>query len=652
MLILPNNNVIPESTFQLPKSSLTDDYSVRKPFLKHQQTINTNKTLLPNCNFSVTEFMGGLPQFIYNASILSINASHWQVDCNYSRTINWDVKEFPNEFSASVTRDSLNNTYFAHNYYNWFGLKQDSFDYWINTTGFSVGYEYSVGQLNMSVLAEESIHRDNIGSFKAWKVNVTFDQYLDPMTYWYSEDGLFLSLYFRYISIFWYNLTAVEISELLPNYFGPNLGQISPKNDSHVSNGSIINILFLSPYGINIINYHWDSFENESSTILQTIVPSENGSHELFVTVKDNIGLSSYFYLSYFTDYSFPGIFFDNLKNNTHLQGLSQIKFLISNGNGSIIFNWDGNDNTTISENLPIIIPNNKGVYELNIYINSMYGKWAKRRFIFTVDNSPPKIPLQNLENNSVLKGSVNFLIKPLEDCNLTFKLNNVTFRSFLAEFNKSYPIELPKLENGSHQLHIYAIDEAGNINLTKIMFSIYISSFNWNWDVKANIPLTINFINASGDLWFILTLTSSIDQYFSFSVLSEDSLPAKTEEMEYVIEFNCEEPDEIIFFTLTLMLSSNASKFPVYQWKHWDVQSSQWENITTIHNAVSNSWEATYEGYVPYFALINTGIMTTLKSITPGGGQVPSFEIFPAILSLITISFVVYGKRKSKKIP
>jgi len=116
------------------------------------------------------------------------------------------------------------------------------------------------------------------------------------------------------------------------------------------------------------------------------------------------------------------------------------------------------------------------------------------------------------------------------------------------------------------------------------------------------------------------------------------------------VIEFRCEKPEDIIFMSLTLHLSSNSSVFPVYQWMHWDGQSEEWVNITTSYNEVSNSWEATYNGFVQYFALINPGIETTLISITPGGGQIPSFEIITTLLSLMTMTILVYNKKKPKK--
>ncbi|MFX0014995.1 MAG: hypothetical protein ACFFB2_07730 [Promethearchaeota archaeon] len=649
IFILPNSNNFSESTVQTPLTGLNDHSFLSKTFLKHQQIINPNKTLLPRSNFSVTEFQDGFPNYFYNASIQVINASHWQIACDYSRSLDWEGKEFPNGFSTSVTRSSLNHTFIADNYYNWFGFYQPSFDFWINTSGFFIGHEYSFGQLNMTVINEETISLDGVGSFNAWKVNITFEANLDPMTYWYSKDGLFLSLYFRYFSIFWYNLTTAEIAELSPEYNGPTIGQISPKNNSYISNGSIISIQFFSPYGIDFINYQWDSFENQTSITLQTIIPSENGSHELYIIVKDNIGIFSHFYFLYFTDYTIPGIFLKDFTNNSHIQGSSQIMLVISNGNGSIIFNWNGNGNTTITENTPIIIPNIETEYELNVYINNGVN-WASKRFIFSVDNSPPSFSLQNLNNNTVLKGSVRFQIRPSEDCNLTFELNNVVIKSYFAEFNKSYEEKLPELENGTHELIIYAVDEAQNINRTKLTFSIYVSAFNWNWEIKAYIPKTINIINSSGHLWFFLTLTSSIDQYINLSVIPEDSFPTRTDKMEYVIEFNCEKPEEIIYITLTLQLSSKTSEFPEYQWKRWDVESNQWLNITTVYNEISYSWQATYEGYVHHFALVNTGEITSVKSITPGGGQIPSFEVITTLLSLITITIVFYRKKESRK--
>lgn len=648
-MILPigyNKSIWP---YQYPKGVLDADNYLTNPSLKVQQAFNSNKTLLPRSNFSVTEFKDGVPQFTYNASILSINVSHWQVECNYSRTVKFLSPEiFPNEFSTSVTRTSINHSYLADNFHDFSGEIKPVFDYWINTTGFSVDYTYIIGENVMSVLEEESIHLPDVGRFNAWKINMTFSPFLDPMTFWYSEDGLFLSLYSTFVSIFWYNLTTVEIAQLPDNYNGPILGQTSPRNDSHIPNGSVIDIQLYSPFGIGLINYHWDTLENQTSTVLQSIVPSESGSHDLYITVRDNIGITSYFYFSYFTDYSIPGIFPSNFVNNSHIRGLSHLLFLISQSNGSMIYNWDGDINTTISKNTSIVVPNSEEKHELNVFVVSSEGKWDMRRFIFTVDNSPPIISLQNLVNNSVIKGTVTFqTISLTEDCNLTFILDNETIRSIMVVANQSHETSIPNLDNGSYQLLILAIDEAQNSALTKIIFSIYISAFDWDWGVEANSPKTINFVNSTNDLWFILTLTSSVDQNFSLSIITEES-----ENMEYAVEFICEEPEEIIFITLAIRLSSVSKKIPVYQWVRWDSVLNQWMNITTVYNEVSISWEATFEGYVPRFALLNTGMITKLKSITPGGGQIPAFEFIPALLSLITIYCVSNVRRKPRKPP
>ncbi|MFX1517712.1 MAG: hypothetical protein ACFFC6_15520, partial [Promethearchaeota archaeon] len=443
LLIFPHNFIKAESPPQKPDINIKDYYSMNKPSLKLQQVVNPNKTLLPKGNFSVTEFWGIEPKFTYNATILSLNTSHWHINCNYSRTLDWDGSEFPNEFSTSVLRESINHTYFADNYYNWFGEKSSigSFDYWINTTGFFVGYKYTIGPANMHVLAEESLYRDNIGRFDAWKINMTAPDLSEPITYWYSRDGLFLSLYLKFISDFWFNLTAVEIAELPLNYNGPFIGQISPRNNTRIANGSIVDIQFLSPYGIDIINYKWDSNENQSSTLLQTIIPSKDGSHNLYVTVTDNVGLTSYFYFLYYTDYSLPGIFLFNIKNNSRIQGSKQINFLISNGNGSIIYNWNGVDNSTIAEDTPIIVPINEDVYELNIFVMSFGNIWAKKRFIFTIDNSPPLISLLNLQNNSVIKSASDIQLTSSETGNITVILDNEAIYTNTIEANLSQEI-------------------------------------------------------------------------------------------------------------------------------------------------------------------------------------------------------------------
>ncbi|MFX1283330.1 MAG: hypothetical protein ACFFB5_06725 [Promethearchaeota archaeon] len=645
MLNLPNSNIISESTLQMPTTNINDDYPLQNPSLKHLQTFDLNKTILPNTNLTISsyiEYEQGTTAFqdSFNATVLSLNRTHWFIHFDYSIP----TLDKPS-FDSIVNRTSTNHGYEATNYWEIiFGNPSHSLDFWIDTTGFFDKYQFTVDTYTVTVLADTIKMAQVDQEFKAWKIAAGI------LTFWYAADsGLLLCLKEDLgPNIIWFNLTKAEIAQPPPDYKGPYIMQASHINNSRLASNTIISLEFTSPYGTDVIYYHWDDDNNltTSSNFFNVILPGEDGSHEIFIIAFDNVGFHDYYHLVYITDNTLPGISLLTPRNNSKIKGTTEIQLFISSGNGTIVYQWDGGNFESVDENTYIPVPNPELEIShiLNVSVKSpISGLWVNARYIWIVDNSPPEITY-DFVNNSVIKGDVEIIITSSEDINLTYRLLNMNIKSIFIETLQNHTIRYSNLENGSYILLIYATDEAQNIASTRISFSIYISAFDWNWEIKANSPRTIRFKNASNDLWFILTLTSSIDQFFNLSVISKDSLP---ENAVYAIEFNCEKSDEIIFITLTLMLSSNASEFPVYQWKRWDNQSSQWLNITTVYNEVSNSWEATYESYVPYFALINTGRMTNIKSIIPGGGEIPSFEIIPALLSLISLCFVINRKKR-----
>jgi hypothetical protein len=650
MLILPNSNIIPESTFQLPKSSLTDDSSLIKPSFKYQQTINPNKTFLPKTNLTVSSYLDTTPENTFNASVSSLNRTHWFIHCDYSIS----SLDEPS-FDSFVNRTSINHGYETNNYWDWQGNPSPTFDFWIDITGFYDEYQLTMGPYTATVSADTIYMAKIDQEFNAWKITIDVGIII---TIWYAVDsGLFLSMKEDWVvNLVWFNLTRAEIAQVPLDYSGPYLSRVSHSNNSGLASNTLISFEFASPYGVDMIYYYWDTNENSTSEIgfINVNLPDENGSHDIFILAFDNVGYYNSYHLIYITDDTLPGISLLTPRNNTKIRGATQIQLLISSGNGTLFYQWDGGNTTKIDEDIYLSVPNPESEIShiLDVSVKSTTGFWAYSRYTWIVDNSPPKITYK-FANNSVIKGNVEIdIINASEDINLVYKLENKYIKSAFIETDQNYTISYSNLENGSYRLEMIAEDEAKN-NVTFILyFSIYSSSFDWNWVLEANSARTLDIVDYNSDLWFKLSIASKNKQNFNLSVLPEDSIPTKTEKMEYTIEFNCEEPDDIIFMSLALMLSSDTNKLPVYQWVHWDIQSSQWLNISTVYNEVSNSWEATFDGYVPYFALINTGTTTTLESITPGGGQIPSFEIFPTILSLIMISCIVYGKRKTKKFP
>ena len=650
LIISPKSFSLAESTPS--KLEVNKNASLDKPSFELQQASNPEKTILPKTNLTVSSYIDNLFQDTFNATITSLNRTHWFVHCDYS--ISYNEPSFDSIVSRTT---SINHLYMAYNYWDWNSADPDPspiFDFWIDTTGFFDGYQFDLFTETATV-SNDTINMNSISQeFNAWEISLVLDGLSTSI--WYSVDtGLFLCFKSQLTetNFIWYNLTRAEIARPPQDYSGPYLIQASHNNNSKLASNTLISFELSSPYGTDVIYYHWDDNTNSTSysAFISINLPTENDSHDLIILAFDNVGYQSYYHLIYTTDNTLPGISLINYRNNSKIKGSTPIQLQIASGNGTIFYRWDGGENETVDEGTNIFIPNPEleTSHTLEVYVKGITGLWVKSSFVLNVDNSFPSLTY-SIENNSVIKGDVKIHVYSSEDINLTYRLMDLDNRSVLIETGQNHTITYSNLVNGSYQLYIIATDEAHNIATEKLVFSIYTSAFNWNWGLEAETPRTIKIIDASSDLWFILTLTSAIDQSFNLTVLSEDSYPGKNDLIEYVIEFKCEKPDDIIFMSLVLHLSSNSSVFPVYQWAHWDGQSEEWINITTSYNEVSNSWEATYNGFVQYFTLINPGIETTLISITPGGGQIPSFEIIPTLLSLLTISILVYRIKKRKK--
>ncbi|MFX0087408.1 MAG: hypothetical protein ACFFAU_17290 [Candidatus Hodarchaeota archaeon] len=648
--------IITKDHFILQNKDFTDS------FLRNSvATISStdNNLFLPGTNLSVSEYLYGAFQNTYNVSILTISPSIINIRCDYSITENALGQPFNSPFYTTVNRTSMNDTYLASNYYNWMGLPTDIFDYWIDPSKFDVDYVFNTGETEVTVEIRENITMSGIGEFEAWKL-VGEDEYGYPFSIRYdTQSGMFLC--FRYedpLFDLWYNLTQAEIAEIPEDYPGPSLIQISPKNGSSRPNGTKIELSFTSFYGLERIYYKWDDLTNESVAVsyITTIFPETEELHNLHVIVTDGIGIVGNFHFIYITDNKIPGISLSNYKNNSRIKGTTQIMISILYGNGSIIYNWDDvGDNLTVPEDSYITIPSPEleNLITLNVYaMNNDTKAWSQSKFVFQIDNTPPEISIFDLINRSIIKGDVRLKVNVSEKGILRYLLHNETDNNITVDVFQNYTLEFRDLDNGSYKLDIFATDEANNTAMETLYFSIYKSAFNWNWQALAYAPCKINVIDDWGDLWFLFTVVSKSDQYFNLTIIPEGSPPTRSDEMQFIVAFLCEKPVDILFVTITAILEESIVKIPIFQWMYWDNQKNSWFDLGTSYSEVTNSWEATYEGYIEYLALVNTGETTVQKSVIPGGGQIPSFEIFQTVLALVIISLysVIYKRRKLKR--
>ncbi|MFW9906101.1 MAG: hypothetical protein ACFFFH_17390, partial [Candidatus Thorarchaeota archaeon] len=147
LLIFPNNLIKTESTLQKPDINIKDNHSMRNPFLELHQAINPDKTILPKTNLTVSNYLtSATPDNIFNATISSLNRTHWFIHCDYTFLSLDDIS-----FDSIVDRVSTNHGYNASNYWEWHGSPSSSFDFWIDTTGFYDNYQFDVGPYTAEV---------------------------------------------------------------------------------------------------------------------------------------------------------------------------------------------------------------------------------------------------------------------------------------------------------------------------------------------------------------------------------------------------------------------------------------------------------------------------------------------------------------------
>lgn len=622
-----------------------------------------NTTFLPGTNLTIREYETIVdivnPGNSYNVSVLSIDRVNWYVHCDYFHNTTKEVLSF----DSTVNRTSVDGFYGATNYYNLENESSPHFDYWINTSEFDIGYVFQYNGENLEVEGTELITMQNIGEFEVWRL---FTKLLGayPLTVYYSvTTGLFVCFKIEFLpfpNILWNNLTRADFGQIQSGYDGPVVVSLSPSNNTVHPNGTVIDLGVFSPYDIHAIYYQWDDETNYSilSSTIETPLPIDAGLHHLYITAVDSLTYANSYHFVFETNNDFPRILV-NYKNNSRIQSSSQITILVINSNDTIFYNWDGSPGNIVNANSTTIpIPSEFGEGEQHVLnVSAMSGKvvdlWSIKRFVFIVDDTPPIITIHSPNNKSIIKGTVNIHVAVSERSNVTYELNNETYDSFIAETGLNYTIPFSSLVNGSYQLNFSIFDEAENPTNAILLFYIYSSAFDWNWDLFADKSRTIDVVDASETTWFYLTLLSKTNQNFNLTVLSDESSPSKTEKMLYIIHFSCDRPADIIFMTLNLPLSdtNQTNTFDVHQWAYWDNNTNQWIDLVTSYNEVSHSWEATYDGAVALFALEKTGETTSKKSVEVGGGQIPSFEFDISIIGLFLLYSVIHKRRKSKKI-
>ncbi|MHA1541928.1 MAG: hypothetical protein ACTSQH_03035, partial [Candidatus Hodarchaeales archaeon] len=206
-------------------------------------------------------------------------------------------------------------------------------------------------------------------------------------------------------------------------------------------------------------------------------------------------------------------------------------------------------------------------------------------------------------------------------------------------------PLSLNEEKNGTYFLFLEIRDEAGNTKSHNLTFFIHASDFHWDWDLTAEETRSLDFYDVNNTFWFTCSVVSRSNQFFNFSLLTDTSFPTLPENSILGLDFQCEDQTDIVFLTLIFPLSEQLNSinesFSLYHWVVWDRDNQEWVETTTSYDQVSHAWKTTNLGYSQYFALIDSGENTQLRSVSVGGGSIPAFELPTMLFSVCVVVFI-----------
>ncbi|MFX1532604.1 MAG: hypothetical protein ACFFDI_00040, partial [Promethearchaeota archaeon] len=186
--------------------------------------------------------------------------------------------------------------------------------------------------------------------------------------------------------------------------------------------------------------------------------------------VKDAVGNWNTSYFEFFADNTPPSISLNSPVNGTTHQSGTTIDLTITGSDGTLIYHWDTDSNSTVSATFDPILPSGDGLHRLYVYVKDSAGNWAIKIFVFSTDDTGPIITLKSFNNESVhLPGTV-------IDLNIT-DVNGISQVLYNWDGNTNISLSTPynvflPTEAGQHVLRVYTNDSLGNWAVKTYVFT------------------------------------------------------------------------------------------------------------------------------------------------------------------------------------
>jgi len=276
-----------------------------------------------------------------------------------------------------------------------------------------------------------------------------------------------------------------EIFTFTVDDIAPNIYLISPANGSTNESGLLIDITFSET--LSEVFYAWDGGTNMTTL---PVLPIGDGEHYLDIYAYDLVPNFNHTRFYFITDDPLVIILVTPTVGSVLVSNVT-IDLSILGSEGEYTYNWDENENQTVSIHDDPVTPILDGIHILFVFAEDALGNTLSQSFSFTVANPEINITLVSPENYSTLKVEtvveLTFSDTPVE---IYYCWNGGNYSTVLSP--------IPAIE-GVYYLDVCALNIHGS--WTNVSFQ---------WTVDLNDAPTVNLIYPTGGETISGTITLS----------------------------------------------------------------------------------------------------------------------------------------------
>jgi hypothetical protein len=250
----------------------------------------------------------------------------------------------------------------------------------------------------------------------------------------------------------------------------------SPLNNSVYNSGTLVDIAVTGSY-LDNVSYYWDSgLSLLWSSPYQSITPTGDGVHTLFISAFNTLGSSSSAVFVVTVDDTPPIVSLVSPENMSLHQSGTSIDLAISDPNGidQILYKWDSGVNTLLISPYSVSLPTGDGQHILSIYAEDSIGNSQTISFVFITDDTPPTLdhPADVTYTEGETGNTITWTASGEQPVSYAVYRDDV-----LLEENSwsgsSYSINVDSFSVGVYTFELVIYDEAGNFVSDEVQVTV-----------------------------------------------------------------------------------------------------------------------------------------------------------------------------------